>query len=260
MSQQIPSEISSFCQRCSERLSGTSESADRIELVRSELPLLLRNKTLFSEILCNLIEGAKYPDLRQATMFDNELLLYADPARLFSLRLFLWNPGDYTPVHDHNSWGVIGPVSGELDVTNYRREDEGSEDKHARLAETERLRLLPGGTAFTLPLNEGIHRIGNPTRETMLSLSVYGNPLPRGYINRFDIASGRVHRILPPKLKKQELAIQALPGLDRSVGHGTLERARNHPLEVIRNASVSSLKKLTHNGASADSRQQSPGP
>ena len=212
----MPPDISLFCQRCSEYLSSTVEDGARIEFIRSELPHLLLNQSLFAKVLHNMVEGEKYPDLQHSTMFDNELLLYADRSRLFSLRLFLWAPGEYTPVHDHNSWGVIGPVSGELEVFNYSREDDGSREGYARLVEIERLRLLPGETAFTLPLNKGIHKTGNPTQETILSLSLYGNPLPRGYINGFDIATCSIYQILAPKMKKTQLAIQALHSLMNS--------------------------------------------
>lgn len=213
MLSEIPLGITSVCAKWSECLSGITEDDTCIEYVTRELPNLLRDKALFSEILGNLVEGAKYPDLGRSTMFDNELLLYPDPSRNFSLRLFLWEAGDYTIVHDHNSWGVIGPVSGVLEAVNYRREDDASDEGYARLVETGRVRCLPGDTAFTLPLNKGIHKVGNPTQETMVSLAVYGNPLPRGYINRFDIENERVFRMLPTKARKKKLAERALPSL-----------------------------------------------
>lgn len=209
----IPTEIRLFCEWCAQGLAGITEDESSFKFIRGELSHLLLNKPLFAKILQQLIQEGKYPDLRYSTMFDNELLLYADNTHLFSLRMFLWDPGDYTPVHDHNSWGVIGPVSEELEVINYRREDDGSQEGYARLVETERMRLQPGETSFTLPLNEGIHSIGNPTRETILSLSLYGNPLPRGYINGFDLNGHRMYQIISPKVKKKQLAIRALHGL-----------------------------------------------
>jgi predicted metal-dependent enzyme (double-stranded beta helix superfamily) len=221
LSSLMPPDISLFCKRCSEVLSGLAENEAHIEFIRSELPTLLLNKPFFTKILNNLVEGGKYPDLQYSTMFDNEFLLYTDAAHLFSLRLFLWGPGEYTPVHDHNSWGVIGPISGELEVIDYRREDDGSREGYACLVELERLRLLPGQTASTFPLNEGIHKTGNPTQESILSLSLYGNPLPRGYINGFDTAGHSVYRILSPKMKKKLLAIQVLKSLNRVIGGGT---------------------------------------
>ena len=213
MSSQVPLEITSFCKRCSDGLYGITEDESCVELFRDELPSLLRNKPLFAEILQSLVQGGGYPDLGHSTMFDNELLLHADSSRLFTLRMFLWGPGEYTVIHDHNSWGVIGPVSGVLGVFNYKPEDDESREGYARLIETEEVRCLPGETTFTLPLNQGIHKIGNPTQESTVSLSIYGKPLARGYINGFDTDNGRIYKIFPPKSKKKMLASQALAGL-----------------------------------------------
>jgi predicted metal-dependent enzyme (double-stranded beta helix superfamily) len=201
-----------------------------------ELSRLAREKQMFVEIVCNLVKDAAYPDIRRATMFDNEFLLYADPGRQFSLRLFIWEPKSYTNAHDHNSWGVIGPVTGEFEVVNYRREDDGLEEGMARLVETERMRLLPGETTFTLPLDDGIHKVGNALAETMISLSVYGRPLAKGYINEFDAASNRVHKIFSPQVKKKLLAIHALSDLGGSMSEEALEHIRKDPLEIIRSA------------------------
>lgn len=234
----IPKEITDFCKQCAEDLAPVTEDTARIECIRREFPVLLRNTSLFARILADITSGGKYPDLGYPTMFDNELLLCADANRLFSLRLFLWDPGDYTPVHDHSSWGVIGPVSGKLEVVNYRREDSGSQAAQAHLVEAERLLLQPGETAFTLPLNDGIHMIGNPTSEAMLSLSLYGNPLPRGYINGFDPATGRVYQILAPKIKKKLLATKALLGLDKATGEEALKRVRDHHLDIMRSTAA----------------------
>jgi predicted metal-dependent enzyme (double-stranded beta helix superfamily) len=213
MSSQVQLEIASFCKRCSDRLYGITDDESCVERFRDELPSLLCNKPLFAEILHNVVEGGTYPDLGRSTMFDNELLLHADSSHLFTLRMFLWGPGECTVIHDHNSWGVIGPVSGVLGVFNYKREDNGSREGYAHLIETEELRCLPGETTFTLPLNQGIHKIGNPTQESMVSLSVYGKPLARGYINGFDIDNDRIYKIFAPKSKKKILAFQALAGL-----------------------------------------------
>ena len=242
---QIPEEIASFCQKCSKALSKTDDINGKIEYVRQELPGLSRNRSLFTGMVRDIVDGAKYPDLRQVTMFDNEVLLFSDPDHLYSLRLFFWEQGEYTRVHDHGSWGVIGPITGELEAVNYAREDDGSNEAYARLVESERLKLQPSETAFTLPLDKGIHKVGNPTTETMVSLSLYGNAIPRGYINGFEIETGRVYRILPPKTRKKLLAMQALPGLDGSVAREALTRKTEHPVEIFRTTSAACLEKLS---------------
>lgn len=242
---QAPEEINLFCDRCSKAFSDISEIKERIEFVRGELPKLQNDSRFFAEMLSGIIEGAKYPDLRQATMFDNELLLYFDPDHKFSLRAFLWEPGEYTPVHDHGSWGVIGPVTGKLEVINYKREDDDSDERQAVLVEEEMIAIKPGETAFTLPLNDGIHEVGNPTDETILSLSLYGKPLPRGYIKGFDVAAGRAYRILAPQTRKKLLIVRALPGLDPTAGEKAIKKMSEHPVEIFRELSPAGFGKLS---------------
>ena len=212
----VQAEIVSFCEQCARSLNELTSHKARIELISEELPKLLLNKDLMAGLLSNITNGEAYPDIRRPTMFDNEVLLYLDPQGLFSLRIYLWGPMEYTYPHDHNSWGVIGSASEGYEVVNYRRVDDESHEGYARLVEAERLRLQPGETAFTLPFSKGIHKTGNATRASIATLHFYGTTLPRGYLNGFDIANNRVYRMYPPRRKKQLLAGQALECLEKA--------------------------------------------
>ena len=94
--------------------------------------------------------------------------------------------------------------SGDLEITCELRKCQ--KNGYAHLEETERITCAPGRTDTTLPLNEGIHRVGNPTDQTIVVINVYGTPLRRLYINRFDIENNRVTKIFPPRLKKKRPA------------------------------------------------------
>ena len=208
-----PSEIQSICRRWSENIENIKSKSETIGFFQKELPGLLLNRQLFVGLLDKITRGASYPELRQALMFDNEYLLYLNSNRRFSLRMFIYEPGEYTPIHDHNSWGVSGNVSGDLEVVKYVREDEANHPEFARLRESDRYRLSPGDTELTLPLDEGIHQTGNPCTETIIMISVYGPSIRRLYMNCFDKDTHRVHRIYPQRLKKKiraSLALQAL--------------------------------------------------
>jgi predicted metal-dependent enzyme (double-stranded beta helix superfamily) len=215
--QSVQAEIGSFCEGCAHRLDELNSDEARVELISEELPKLLLNKDLMAGLLSNITNGEAYPDVRRPTMFDNEVLLYLDPRGLFSLRIYLWGPMEYTYPHDHNSWGVIGAASEGYEVVNYRRVDDESHEGYARLVEVERLRLQPGETAFTLPFSKGIHKTGNATQASIATLHFYGKTLPRGHLNGFDIANNRVYRIYPPKQKKRLLAQQALECLGKAL-------------------------------------------
>jgi predicted metal-dependent enzyme (double-stranded beta helix superfamily) len=182
----------------------------RIAFTRAEMPALLLNRRLLKKIMTDIVKGKRYPDIRQATMFSNEFILYINNRRLYSVRLYIYEPGQYTPVHDHNSWGVYGCVSKKVEVIRYRRQDDETRQGYARLRETDRIMLRPGDTSVVRPLNDGIHQAGNPATDTCVMLSVYGTPIRRLYVNQYDPMRNRVSRRYPPRLRKKRLATQAL--------------------------------------------------
>jgi len=186
---------------------------ERIAFMRAEMPTLLLNHRLLKKILTHIVRGRRYPDVRQATMFLNEFILYINPQRLFSARLYLYEPGQYTPIHDHNSWGVYGCVSGKVEVIRHRREDVETRQGYARLREIERIILLPADTSVVRPLNDGIHQAGNPTSGTCVMFCVYGTPIRRLYVNQYDHTRNSVSRLYPPRLRKKRLAAQALDNM-----------------------------------------------
>ena len=205
-----PEELLGICNRWSQSIENIPGDAARIEFFQNELPGFLRNQSVFAKLLKNIKGGSPYPDLRQAQMIDDEILLYLNPKRLFSLRMFLYGPGDYTPIHDHNSWGVSGACLGELGVIRYAREDDGTVEGYARLRQTAQVHMQSGELELTRPLNDGIHQTGNPGDGITIMISVYGSPMRRLYINCFDYKASKVERLYPPRIKKRMIASQAL--------------------------------------------------
>jgi hypothetical protein len=210
-----PEELLKICNRWSQSIENISGDKARIEFFQNELPGFLRNESVFVKLLKNIKGGNPYPDLRQAQMIDDEILLYLNPKRIFSLRMFLYGPGDYTPIHDHNSWGISGASLGELGVIRYAREDDGTVEGYARLKQTAQVQVLPGELEFTQPLNAGIHQTGNPGEGITIMISVYGSPIRRLFINRFDPEHNKVEKLYPPRIKKKMLATEALKHLSK---------------------------------------------
>lgn len=203
-------ELQAVCRGWTAAIKGMAGREGRIAFFRSELPQLLSRRELFEGVLRGILSGHPLPNLRQETLFDNELVLYLDSGRAFSLRLYIFGPGEHTCVHDHTSWGIFGPAFGTLEVLRYEREAKGAEPWQAHASLSARLILRPGETESTLPLDQGIHRTGNPADGFTLMLSVYGPPLRRPYIQSFDLEKNRVHRIYLPRVKKRILVEQAL--------------------------------------------------
>jgi predicted metal-dependent enzyme (double-stranded beta helix superfamily) len=206
----IPRMLVDYCESLAGGLSERTKPEECIGFVSRLLPEIVSDRRLFREILEGVVRGDDYLELRYATMFDSEVILYRDSAGLFSIRMFLRGPGEYDPIHDHNSWGVISPVQGELEVVTYLREDDGSRKDCAQLAKTGRRILKPGETTWVCG-SESIHRTGNPTQHTSIQISLYGrSQTRRNYINGFDEVTGLVYPIYAPKIRKQRLARQAL--------------------------------------------------
>ena len=84
-------ELLEICNGWSEAVEGLSGDAARMEFFQHKLPGFLRKQTVFTKLLKNIKAGSPYPDLRQAQMIDDEILLYLNPKRLFSLRMFPGN-------------------------------------------------------------------------------------------------------------------------------------------------------------------------
>lgn len=210
----MPEKLIDFCETCAGELPKRTEPEACIGLINRLLPELVSDKDLFREILTGMARGDEYLDLRYATMFDSEVILYRDPKRLFSIRMFLWQPGEYDPIHDHNSWGVVSPALGELEVVNYLRTDDGTRADFAQLVETGRNVIKPGETTYVCG-SDSIHKTGNPGQKINIQISLYGpSQTGRDYINGFDHTTGRIYPIYAPKIRKQHLALQALEGLD----------------------------------------------
>ena len=213
MQSPLPEKLSEFCRHWSEAVSRKADAEDRLAFFRAELPGLLAQRDLFCGILEGIVRGGSYPDIRQATFFDNEVLLFRDRGQRFSVWMYLYGPGEYTPVHDHNSWGVSGSVLGELEVVRYRREDDGSDPGSARLVLSGRELLQPGQTEVTRAFDEGIHKTGTPSAASLIMISVYGRSLRRRFLQQFDPDTVRVQAIYPPRVRKQKLAEQALKAI-----------------------------------------------
>jgi len=100
---------------------------------------------------------------------------WEDPERYFSLQVFVWPAGTRTMIHDHSSWGAYACAAGTVFEERYERLDDGSKFEHARLKEAWHLFWSPeDGASTVLPGNGGIHRVGNLSDETAVSVHLYG--------------------------------------------------------------------------------------
>ena len=116
--------------------------------------------------------------------------IHIAPSGNLSLFALVWLPGQWTPVHDHGCWGVVGLVRGVLEERSYMSAsgDIGS-DSGIRLKRGGVILLNPGSVSSFVPNPDHIHMTGVPDdRETCISLHLYGRNMNSFHV--YDAAAG----------------------------------------------------------------------
>lgn len=122
-------------------------------------------------------------------------LVYDAPDAGLSLYALVWLPGQWTPVHDHGSWGVVGVVEGVLEERSYVRlsPDRGA-DEEIELARGGTILLNRGAVTSFVPNPDHIHVTGVPDeRPRAVSLHLYGRTMSDFNID--DVAARTRRRI-----------------------------------------------------------------
>lgn len=122
-------------------------------------------------------------------------LIYEAPDDSLSLYALVWLPGQWTPVHDHGSWGVVGVVEGVLEERNYVRlsPDRGA-DEGIELARGGAILLSPGAVTSFVPNPDHIHVTGvSRERPRAVSLHLYGRMMSS--FNIYDVPARTRRRI-----------------------------------------------------------------
>ena len=122
-------------------------------------------------------------------------LVYAAPDDSLSLYTLVWLPGQWTPIHDHGSWGVVGVVEGVLEERSYVRlsADRGA-DTNIDLVRGGVILLGHGAVTSLVPNPDHIHITGvPPERPRAVSLHLYGRTMDSFHV--YDVAAGTRERI-----------------------------------------------------------------
>lgn len=116
--------------------------------------------------------------------------IYLCPSGNLSLFALVWRPGQWTPVHDHGTWGVVGIVQGLLEERAYMAAD-GAITGNAgiRLKRGGVVLLNPGAVTTFVPNPDHIHMTGvAEDRATCVSLHLYGRNMNSFHV--YDVAAG----------------------------------------------------------------------
>jgi predicted metal-dependent enzyme (double-stranded beta helix superfamily) len=132
---------------------------------------------------------------RSSTAAYTRNLVYEATDASLSLYSIVWLPGQWTPVHDHGSWGVVGVVEGVLEERSYVRlsPDRGA-DAEIHLARGGTVLLRRGAVTSFVPNPDHIHVTGVSTeRPRAVSLHLYGRTMSS--FNIYDVEARTRRRI-----------------------------------------------------------------
>ena len=119
-------------------------------------------------------------------------LVFDDAQTGLSLYTLVWNPGQWTPIHDHGTWGVVGILEGRLDEQGYVRNDpDQGPDRHSGidLQRAGLVLLSPGSVSTFVPNPDHIHKTGCAEDQPhCVSLHLYGRAMNSFYA--YDAAGG----------------------------------------------------------------------
>ena len=178
-------EVEAFISQATEHVRGCSDPAD---CVLALAPLMLSLlETAPSFLGPQHFRG--HPDQYARN------LIYNAPDASLSLYALVWLPGQWTPVHDHGSWGVVGILEGVLEERSYVRlsPDRGA-DEGIELARGGVILLGRGAVTSFVPNPDHIHVTGVPLeRPRAVSLHLYGRQMSS--FNTYDVSAGTRRRV-----------------------------------------------------------------
>jgi len=218
-------DLNEFVKSLTALLKEKPPQAEVIRQSRTLLSGLTVSADWFQESLSRLLLDQTWRTGQRHTIWPNEMSLAWDTDPEFSVLAYIWEPDMVDVVHDHGSWGVLACLVGTIDEIKYSRLDDGSREGFAELSPHSPLTMNPGETTFILPLDQGIHRLGNAAHGHSVSVHVYGQPVRRVYIRTFYPDEKRVSVAYPPPAYKAALAIRLLAEIGRPWSQDLLSAA-----------------------------------
>ena len=165
----MPYSLENFLNECREAVKEYSTAADYVEVITPLMHRLLAGNRDFLEekhFQSNPDQYARNP-------------IYIDPENRLSIYSLVWLPGQWTPIHDHGTWGVVGVVEGGLEERNFIRTDDQPRQATSgiELARGGSIILTPGSVTSFVPNPDHIHITGNGKEKRAVSLHLYGHSM-----------------------------------------------------------------------------------
>jgi predicted metal-dependent enzyme (double-stranded beta helix superfamily) len=172
-------ELDQFITDCHSILSRDPGPSGREE-VRTKLEHLLQNKDFVKKHCEDAPRGLH--------------LLHEDKNLGFQILAHINDKARVSPPHDHGaSWAIYGQATHYTEMTEWDREDNGADPKHAKLKPVKKYRLEPGHAGI---YQDGkIHSIDYPDYSRFVRVT--GTNLDQIDRVRFDLKTGEVHQMTP---------------------------------------------------------------
>lgn len=113
--------------------------------------------------------------------------VYKSDKNKFVVQIFPWWPGSTTPVHDHETWGLMGIYQNSLKVAEYSYKNGESNP-----TVTQDYIAKKGDVCYLIPPDEDIHQIENITNDISVSIHVYGKNIDQ--YNIYDLENSEILR------------------------------------------------------------------
>lgn len=237
--------LDDFGKQISAMLSKNPEWPKIKELGSQMLSEFVLNPSWFQPILSDLILDEAFLKSQWLSIDPNDIQIYRDPDKAFSIRAFIWEADVKYPIHDHGAWGIVGAHINRVREIKYGRNDDGKDVNYAELKPLSNAILSPGEITTVLPINEGIHQMGAVDGLTAVTIHIYGAPIRKGYIHYFDPHNHTAHRMYPPSMTKKILAIRTLGSISQAWSEEVLNKAAQTPgPDFFRQECLLSLQKL----------------
>jgi predicted metal-dependent enzyme (double-stranded beta helix superfamily) len=160
--------LDTFIEDCRKKISECQSPADCVEQITPAMYRLLNGDKSF----------LKPEHFRSDPDHYARNAIYIEEADTMSLYALVWLPGQWTPIHDHGTWGVVGVLEGNLEERNFMRADDRKKDAMTgvELARGGVILLSPDAVTSFVPNPDHIHITGNPADgQRVVSLHLYGH-------------------------------------------------------------------------------------
>ncbi len=121
-------------------------------------------------------------------------LIHLPTNKAFSIIGGVWTPGQTTPIHDHLTWALVGVYGGKEREALFRRTDDNSDTKHAKLQLVGEKTNEKGHV--TVLGKSGIHRVDNPFSNPAYSVHVYGRDIGPTERHSYNPVTGEISKFV----------------------------------------------------------------